>query len=115
MWCPTGFNTVPVAFLLYINDLYNLCNYSNPILFADDSNLFYTGDDTTLMEHQIDDELCKISSWFKINKLSLDIKKTHYIVFSRKRKAVPTVSIKIDGDSVSQISKTKFLGVFIDS
>ena len=67
------------------------------------------------MEHQINDELCKISSWLEVNKLSLDIKKTHYIVFSRKRKSVPTVSIKIDGDSVSQISKTKFLGVFIDS
>ena len=89
--------------------------YSNPILFADDSNLFYTVDDTTLMEYQINDELCKISSWLKVNKLPLNIKKTHYIVFSRKRKAVPAVSIKIDGESVSQISKATFLGVFIDS
>ena len=92
-----------------------LCNYSNPILFADDSNLFYTGDDTTLTEYQINDELCKISSWIKVNKVSLNIKKIHYIVFCRKRKSVPAVSIKIDGESVSQISKTEFLGVFIDS
>ena len=46
----------PLLFLLYIDDLCNLCNYSNPILFADDSNLFYIGDDTTLMEYQINDE-----------------------------------------------------------
>ena len=44
----------------------------------------------------------------------MNIKKTHYIVFSRKRRAVPAVSIKIDRDSITQISKTKFIGVFID-
>ena len=38
MWCPTGFNIGP-QFILYIN---NMCNISNLVKFADDTNIFHT-------------------------------------------------------------------------
>ena len=31
----------PLLFFIYINDLYNVCRDSVPILYADDTNLFY--------------------------------------------------------------------------
>ena len=37
---PQGSILGPILFLLYINDLSNICKNTEPFLFADDSNLF---------------------------------------------------------------------------
>ena len=74
----------PLLFLIYINDLCSMCKYTTPIFFADDTNLFCSGPDIKTMESNINNELTEISLWLKVNKLSLNIKKTHYMVFSKK-------------------------------
>ena len=60
-------------------------------------------------------ELKKIARWLCANKLSLNIKKTHFIIFkSKKRKLNQTVSIKINEQPIELAKYTKFLGVCID-
>ena len=51
------------------------------ILVADDINLLFSNTDLNLVYKIINDELSLISNWFKLNKLSLYIKKTNYILF----------------------------------
>ena len=42
--------------------------------------------------------------------------KTHYMFFSKKKsRSRPTVGINIDGEMLSEVAKTKFLGVVIDN
>ena len=60
-------------------------------------------------------ELGKISEWLKVNKLSLNVKKTHYIVFSGGKRPPNALDIKIDNQEISRVLKTKFLGVVVDS
>ena len=74
-----------LLFLVYINDLCSVCKHTIPILFAEDTNLFCSGADLGKMEMNINSELAQISTWLKVNKLSLNIKKTHYMVFTRKQ------------------------------
>ena len=52
----------------------------------------------------------KISNWLKINKLSLNVEKTHYIIFHNRQKKIPLGS----SVSIEQVSFTKFLGVIIN-
>ena len=60
-------------------------------------------------------ELLKVVDWLKINKLSLNIKKTHFIIFRRrKEKIVLSKSLKINNVDVDMTEYTKFLGVIID-
>ena len=74
---PQGSILGPLLFLLYINDLYNVCSTSVPLLYADDTNLFYRGKDIDTLVRGINFELGNISTWLKVNKLSLNVKKTH--------------------------------------
>ena len=86
-----------------------------PFLFADDTNLFINGKNLQILCSDLNDELDNISTWLKVNKLSLNIKKTHFIVFTSKKNKVGPLSIKIDGQQIEEVSCTKFLGVYIDS
>ena len=72
---PQGSILGPILFLLYINDLSNVCKNTEPFLFADDSNLFISDKDPHNLESQLNKELENISVWLKINKLSLNIKR----------------------------------------
>ena len=60
-------------------------------------------------------ELDEVSNWLKVNKLSLNIKKTHFILFHNKQKFINTkIYIKMDNSDIEQVFSTKFLGVIIN-
>ena len=84
-------------------------------VFADDTNLFYSHKNIDTLNKTVNQELKKIARWLCANKLSLNIKKTHFIIFkSQKRKLNQTVSIKINEQPIELVKYTKFLGVYID-
>ena len=43
MWGTPGVDIGPSLFLIYINDLCIMCKSTEPVLFADDINLFPSG------------------------------------------------------------------------
>ena len=55
-----------------INDMCNVSTLLKPILFADDTNLFYSGKDIDELCSLISKELEKLCIWFQVNKLSLN-------------------------------------------
>ena len=59
---PQGSILGPILFILYINDMGNVYTLLKPILFADDTNLFYSGKDI--------DELCSVVS-IELDKLCI--------------------------------------------
>ena len=86
-----------------------------PIPFADDSNLLASSDDIQLLQSHIKEDLNNIAIWLKVNKLSLNIKKTHFMIFTKRKKKVTDVAINIEGNTIAEVSQTKFLGVYIDN
>ena len=61
----------PLLFLLYVNDLPNTSKILDPIMFADDTNLFFPNCNIAVLFTTVNSELNKISQWFLANKLSL--------------------------------------------
>ena len=103
---PQGSILGPLLFLLYINDLSFACKRTFPVLFADDSNLFLSGKDTDQVQQMINDELKDIVIWLRANKLSLNISKTHYMLFSNKKVIQPNVTIEINGQPITCVTKS---------
>ena len=111
---PQGSVLGPLLFILYINDITRVSNILKLILFADDTNLFRSGSDLSVVCREISDELNKLYTWFNVNKLSLNVTKTNYMIFSNKNVATDS-NILINGADIERVGCTKFLGVLIDS
>ena len=112
---PRGSILGPILFILYINNLCNVSDILKFVLFADDTNLFRSGTDIELLCESINNELIKINSWFKSNKLSLNISKTNFIVFTNSSQIEKFIDINIDANVIERVYETKFLGVIIDN
>ena len=65
----------------------------------------------------MNDDLRQLSNWFKVNKLSLNIGKTNYILFSCKNnKTIDEENhLQIDNVNIQRVNTTTFLGIHIDS
>ena len=72
---PPGSISGSLLFLLYVNDLKNATSVLDPIVFADDTNLFYTHSNIQKLFSTMNEELASINQWFTSNKLSLNAKK----------------------------------------
>ena len=54
------------------------------IIFADDTNTVCAGESIAELCKVVSIELRKLHVWFSINKLSLNISKTNFMVFGKK-------------------------------
>ena len=86
-----------------------------------DTKLFSVGTVLTMLHqclttlgHDIIEELCKIDSWMKINKLSINYAKTKFMLLTAKKSPI-NMNIHIGKHEIEQVSLLKYLGVIIDN
>lgn len=103
----------PLLFLLYYNDISKASPDINIKLFADDTNLFVHGKNIVDLVNKANLHLQCLNEWLISNKLSLNIDKTCFSVFSNK-KILTDISLKIDNISIKRQTNMKYLGVYID-
>ena len=101
----------PLLFLLYINDLPNCSKKLSFRIFADDTNVFYTGKCLSDIENVMNEEFRKILEYCNNNKLSINFKKTNFMLIGSQRKR--NLNIKIG--NIEQKQYIKYLGMYIDS
>ena len=118
---PQGSVLGPLLFLLYVNDITSCSNKLTFYLFADDTNILYAHKNLKLLEQIINTELHKLYNWLTSNKLTLNLKKSNFVIFRPYKNRLtfqPIISI-----FVSETNKkvpldckdyVKYLGLLID-
>ena len=112
---PQGSILGPLLFLLYVNDMAYVSNLLFSILFADDTNVFISGKNIENLTQIMNNELEQLAKWLQVNKLSLNVDKTHYMIFTLKKSVDANTNIIINDAIIKRVYKTKFLGLILDS
>ena len=99
---PQGSVLGPILFLIYINDICNVSDSLQYVLFADDTNIFCSEKKLVDLQVILNRELSKLYVWFSVNKLSLNLDKTNYILF-RNRPPDNSLNLHINNVNVPQV------------
>ena len=91
----------PLLFLVYINDFVNVSALVDFLMFADDTNLFISSHSLESLCVTANTVLAKLAKWFRLNKLSLNVNKTNYILFhSHQKKLLTQIKLTIDNITI---------------
>ena len=77
---PQGSILGPFLFTIYIIDLPSCNLFSTPRMYADDTTLTTSAEDPCVLEHKMNYDMNLIQSWLSANKLTLNVKKTKYML-----------------------------------
>ena len=113
---PQGSILGPLLFILYINDLPNFSDRCSKVLYADDTNIFLSGSNMNELFQTMRNELSSLSNWLISNRLSINLSKTHYILFRPGRQSTTHCpDLFFDDTLLERKYSTLFLGVMLDS
>ena len=90
-------------------------------MFADDSKLFSSHQNVNALSRKFNEELKNVGDWFKLNKLSLNNRKTKYTLFHKKSskddqslQPLKLPALKIADNNTERKTAIKFLEVMLD-
>ena len=118
---PQGSFLGPLLFLVYINDLPNCLKFTTPCLNADDTQIFTSSFDVSVLANNINSDLKNVSDWLTVSKLQLHPLKTKLMVvwstynLNTKSEDLSNVISIDDTDLLSRVSYNKCLGVLLEA
>ena len=105
-------------FLIFVNGLNSSTKVLDPVPFANNTDLFCSDSDIRTVFEIANKELGQISDWLLVNKLSLNVEKTKYMLFCKltDQENIPSKlpPLQLNANIIERENYLKFLGVTLD-
>ena len=67
------------------------------------------------LESTVNAELARVQEWLTLNQLTLNIRKSNFIIFkSHKKQLIRQMNLRLSGNELQRVEESKFLGIIID-
>ena len=73
------------------------------------------GNDINKLVEIIQSELFKLYNWLQMNNLTLNLSKTHFLVFHRAKHKINSIFISLNSVPIEQVNYTICFSVIIDN
>ena len=103
----------PTLFSLYVNDLPKFTE-SCVKLFADDKIMIMSDNSLDKLNNTGNNEAMIIDKWLTTNKLTQNISKTSFKLFSPEKMSADKFSLTIRGERINRTPAAKYLGLLTD-
>ena len=107
---PQGSVLGPILFLIYINDLPDYTRHSQVRLFADDTIVYITFENSKPGCHLLQEDLRGLEKWEQDWSMSFHPEKCNVIRFSKKREKI-NHNYTLHGQTLLAVDSTKYLGL----
>ena len=86
-------------------------------MFADDTALYYSSNNTDEILKRLNDDLESISRWIKLNELALNPKKCEYMIIGSPQRLnyVQFGTLMLNGVAIKRVDTFKYLGIVLDT
>jgi len=113
---PQGSILGPILFVLFVNDFPSAVQHSKVVLYADDTVILFASSYLQEIQDCLTADLDAASTWFRQNKLHLNISKCKWTLFgtNRRLKNCEVPEVKIDSRTLEHVTTYKYLGLYLD-
>ena len=106
----------PLMFITYMNDLPNVLEFCNIALYADDTVLYFFSKLITKIESKLNSDVRHVCDWLKHNQLTLNIKKSQFMLIGSNARLsrIDSIIISVDGKLLEEAQCFPYLGLVIN-
>ena len=107
----------PLLFIIYINDLPDVLQFYQVTLNADDTVLYLASKSTVDLQSKIYADLRRICKWLPANQLTLNVKKSKFLLIGSSSRLSKVGSILISADDIplDNVDAYMYLGIVINN